>query len=103
MGTMHSKLQLLKYPGYLRVVIPSGNLVSYDWGETGVMESIVFLIDLPRIEDLSATIPNPNKSTLFQEELCYFLRAQGLDEALIRSLSNYDFSATERYRFVHSM
>lgn len=39
-GSMHSKLQLLKYPDYLRVVVPTGNLVSYDWGETGVMENV---------------------------------------------------------------
>lgn len=29
-GSMHSKLQLLKFPGYLRIVIPTGNLVPYD-------------------------------------------------------------------------
>jgi hypothetical protein len=39
-GAMHSKLQLLKYPDYLRVVVPSANLVPYDWGETGVMENV---------------------------------------------------------------
>ncbi|KAK7746052.1 hypothetical protein SLS62_009577 [Diatrype stigma] len=97
---------LLKYSsGYLRVVIPSGNLVPYDWGETGVMENSVFIIDLPRKEDEDPGVTNhhPNESTLFKEELCYFLQAQGLDDSLIKSLSHYDFSATERYRFVHSM
>ncbi|KAF5000414.1 hypothetical protein FGRMN_1745 [Fusarium graminum] len=39
-GAMHSKLQLLKYPDYLRVVVPTANLVPYDWGETGVMENV---------------------------------------------------------------
>lgn len=39
-GAMHSKLQLLKYPDHLRVVTPTGNLVSYDWGESGVMENV---------------------------------------------------------------
>lgn len=39
-GCMHSKLQLLKYPSYLRIVVPTGNLVPYDWGETGVMENV---------------------------------------------------------------
>lgn len=39
-GAMHSKLQLLKYPSRLRVVIPTGNLMPYDWGETGVMENV---------------------------------------------------------------
>lgn len=37
---MHSKLMLLFYPLYLRVVVPSANLVPYDWGETGVMENV---------------------------------------------------------------
>lgn len=41
---MHSKLQLLKYPNYLRIVIPTGNMVSYDWGETGVMENVSALL-----------------------------------------------------------
>jgi hypothetical protein len=39
-GSMHSKLQLLKYEGYLRIVVPSGNLVPYDWGEAGVLENV---------------------------------------------------------------
>lgn len=39
-GCMHSKLQLLKYPNYIRIVVPTGNLVPYDWGETGVMENV---------------------------------------------------------------
>lgn len=30
-GSMHSKLQLLKYSKSLRIVVPSGNLVPYDW------------------------------------------------------------------------
>lgn len=39
-GSMHSKLQLLKFPGYLRLVVPTGNMVPYDWGETGVLENV---------------------------------------------------------------
>lgn len=39
-GYMHSKLQLLKFPGYLRIVVPTGNLVPYDWGETGTLENV---------------------------------------------------------------
>jgi hypothetical protein len=41
---MHSKLQLLKYPDHLRIVVPTGNLVAYDWGETGVMENVGALL-----------------------------------------------------------
>ena len=103
MGNMHSKLQLLKYPQSLRIAVPSGNLVPYDWGETGVMENTVFLIDLPRLEDSATPEASSNASTLFKEELIYFLRAQGLDDSLVKSLDNYDFSATARYGFIHSM
>lgn len=42
-GSMHSKLQLLKFPNYIRVAVPTGNLVPYDWGETGVMENVSVL------------------------------------------------------------
>lgn len=41
-GAMHSKLQLLKYANSLRIAVPTGNLVSYDWGETGIMENVSF-------------------------------------------------------------
>ena len=34
---MHSKLMLLSHPDHLRVAVPTANLVSYDWGETGTV------------------------------------------------------------------
>lgn len=38
---MHSKLMLLCHPTYLRIVVPSANLVPYDWGEQGgIMENV---------------------------------------------------------------
>ncbi|KAL2022295.1 hypothetical protein VTK56DRAFT_5693 [Thermocarpiscus australiensis] len=101
MGSMHSKLQLLKYETYMRIVIPTGNLMSYDWGETGTMENMVFIIDLPKFHD--AAQRDAQQLTPFGEELSYFLRAQGLDEKLVSSLDNYDFSQTSRYSFVHTI
>ncbi|KAK2024387.1 ubiquitin interaction domain-containing protein [Colletotrichum zoysiae] len=100
-GYMHSKLQILKYEGYLRIVIPSGNLVPYDWGETGVLENMVFLIDLPKLENRQQAAPPAE--TLFGTELRRFLRALGLDEKLVKSLDSYDFTETRRYGFVHSI
>ncbi|KAG7133588.1 Tyrosyl-DNA phosphodiesterase 1 like protein [Verticillium longisporum] len=103
-GCMHSKLQLLNY---LRIVVPSGNLVPYDWGETGVLENMVFLIDLPRIVqapgDAAAIRGNDDAGVSFGTELRRFLRAQGLDESLVKSLDNFDFTETERYRFIHTI
>ncbi|KAF2965773.1 hypothetical protein GQX73_g7803 [Xylaria multiplex] len=116
-GSMHSKLQLLKFPKYLRLVIPTGNLVPYDWGETGVMENMVFLIDLPIAKD------SANRLNAFGQELCYFLKESGLEKGLIDSLlkpgrlydaepdvsinmflcTQYDFSETNQYRFIHTI
>ncbi|KAL1844048.1 hypothetical protein VTJ49DRAFT_5799 [Mycothermus thermophilus] len=100
--TMHSKLMLLKFDKYIRIVVPTGNLVSYDWGETGDMENMVFIIDLPKIQD-SAEATQGQKLTPFAEELFYFLGEQGLDDRLVASLRRYDFSETSRYHFVHTI
>lgn len=62
---------------------------------------MVFLIDLPRIED--AVKRSVNVLTPFGEDLSYFLTAQGVDEKMIQSLRNYDFSETLRYGFVHTI
>ena len=70
---MHSKLMLLSHPAYLRVVVPTANLTSYDWGEDGVMENSVFLVDLPRLPDGQTT--EIADMTLFGRELIFFLQA----------------------------
>lgn len=38
---MHSKLMLLSHPHHLRVAVPTANLVSYDWGETGIVRHFI--------------------------------------------------------------
>jgi len=62
---------------------------------------MVFLVDLPRVDEDSRR--EANQLTDFGEDLCYFLTAQGLDEKLVASLRNYDFSETKRLGFVHTM
>lgn len=98
---MHSKLMLLAHPSYLRVAVPTANLVPYDWGESGVMENTVFLIDLPRH-------PKGHKApaedlTFFCKELIYFCEAMGLQPEIVNSLYDFDFSATKDIAFVHTI
>ncbi|EZF26026.1 hypothetical protein H112_01832 [Trichophyton rubrum D6] len=96
---MHSKLMLLFHANHLRIVIPSANLDPYDWGEKGgVMENMLFLIDLPR--KANETV---NDTTPFRDELVYFLRASTLNEKIIDKMLQYDFSKTAKYAFVHSI
>lgn len=57
-GAMHSKLQLLKYPEYLRIVIPTGNLVPYDWGEPGAMENVSSLMRQRNHDESANQIPD---------------------------------------------
>ena len=98
---MHSKLMLLFHPHKLRIAIPTANLLDFDWGETGVMENSVFMIDLPRL-------PEGGKGqlfelTLFGKELLYFLEQKGLDEDVRSGVLNFDFTATQDMRFVHTV
>ncbi|KAI5205069.1 phospholipase D/nuclease [Aureobasidium subglaciale] len=98
---MHSKLMLLFHPHKLRVVVPSANLTSYDWGETGVMENSVFLIDLPRLGT-----PITNSEIMlpqFGHELLFFLEKMGCDEDIRKGVSNFDFGKTKHLAFVHSV
>ncbi|CAD6568535.1 MAG: hypothetical protein ASARMPRED_001852 [Alectoria sarmentosa] len=98
---MHSKLMLLSHPTHLRVAVPTANLVSYDWGETGIMENMVFLIDVPRLpKGQRATAED---MTFFATELIYFLEAMGLEQTIIDSMYNFDFTKTKDLAFVHNI
>ncbi|GAB7354196.1 hypothetical protein MBLNU459_g4747t1 [Dothideomycetes sp. NU459] len=99
---MHSKLMLLFHPQKLRIAVPSANLVKYDWGETGEMENSVFIIDLPRWEEGRGREAK-HDTTSFGRELMRFLEKQGLDEDVKQGLLDFDFAATRRYSFVHSI
>ena len=96
---MHSKLMLLSHKNYLRIVVPTANLVSYDWGETGTMENMCFIIDLPRLPETEQV----EKLTFFGEELVYFLNAQRLEKSIVNSLYKFDFSNTRNIAFIHTI
>nr|POF13893.1 tyrosyl-dna phosphodiesterase 1 [Quercus suber] len=98
---MHSKLMLLFHPKKLRIAIPTANLLNFDWGETGLMENSVFMIDLPRFSDGQKTASNDLSA--FARELLYFLDKQGLDQDVRDGVANFDFSATRDLRFIHTV
>jgi hypothetical protein len=59
---------------------------------------MVFLLDLPRLANSIQHRP-----TGFSTDLTRFLRAAGVDDRMVESLSNYDFSNTEGLAFVCTM
>ncbi|TLD27933.1 phospholipase D/nuclease [Venturia nashicola] len=96
---MHSKLMLLFYEESLRIVIPTANLMRYDWGETGIMENSAFIVDLPRRKDGTSS---QDGLTFFGKELMYFLEKQGVQENARHGVLKFDFSDTKHLAFVHS-
>lgn len=98
---MHSKLMLLSHETHLRVVVPTANLVPYDWGETGLMENTIFIIDLPRLPNWQTT--EESHMTDFGKDLIYFLKAMSLDKTIIESISSFDLAATKGLAFVHTI
>jgi len=99
---MHSKLMLLFHPHKLRVAIPSANLMSYDWGESGIMENSVFIIDLPRLASEEDFRP-VSELTSFAKELMYFVERQGLRQNVKDGLLKHDWSGTRGIAFVHTV
>lgn len=59
---------------------------------------MVFLLDVPRLANSTSHAP-----TRFSTQLDYFLRASAIDEKMVDSLRNYDFSATASLGLVYSM
>ena len=65
------------------------------------MENMVFLIDLPRLSEGQRT--TTEDMTFFGRELIYFLEAMGLEQSIIDSMHNFDFTATRHLAFVHNI
>ena len=65
------------------------------------MENMVFLIDLPRLTEGRRTAKE--EITLFGRELINFAKAMGLEQSIIDSMYNFDFTATKDYAFVHNI
>ncbi|KAF8472513.1 tyrosyl-DNA phosphodiesterase-domain-containing protein [Kalaharituber pfeilii] len=100
---MHSKLMLLFHEKYLRVVVPSANLVKYDWGGmNGIMENTVFLIDLPRIPRSEPQVES-SEFTFFAKELIYFCQKSGFPDNILEALHRVDYSKTSHLAFIHSI
>jgi hypothetical protein len=106
---MHSKLMLLFYEGEegstlgrerCRIVVPTANLVPFDWGVGSIMENMLWLIDLPV---LPADEGGHGHETEFKASLLRFLRAQTIPDAVLTKLNRFDFSDTKGVRFVHTV
>jgi hypothetical protein len=106
---MHSKLMLLFYEGEegstlgrerCRIVVPTANLVPFDWGVGSVMENMLWVIDLPV---LGSGEGGHGHETEFKASLLRFLRAQTVPDAVLTKLNRFDFSNTKDVRFVHTV
>jgi hypothetical protein len=113
---MHSKLMILFYKdkdgqgSRCRIVIPTANLVAFDWGVGGIMENTIWLIDLPPKSSASVSNNTDGLEGLdirtepqFQTSLKEFLKAQTVPGDVLLKLDQFDFSRTVRLGFVHTI
>jgi hypothetical protein len=100
-GCQHSKLMLLFFVDHVRIVVPSANLVDFDWGETGTMENSAFIIDLPRRGDAESKQIFEDLPP-FGRSLQHFLKNQEVAIDVRNGLLGFDYSATKRLAFVHT-
>lgn len=59
------------------------------------------MIDLPRLQDNQKT--TLDEITPFGRELRHFLMAMELEQVVVDSILNFDFSRTAHLAFIHSM
>ena len=97
---MHSKLMLLFYPERCRVVVPTANLMGFDWGVGSTMENMAWIIDLPLLDN---GVNSNETKTEFEVSIRAFLRAQGIPHNVMAKLDLYDFKNTQDVRFVHTI
>lgn len=110
---MHSKISILFYeqhlddqkfergPNRCRIIIPSANLVPWDYGVGSVMENTLFVIDLPPKESLASTRDHDGSD--FKNNLVQFLRTTSTPMDVVKRLDGFDFAATATYGFVHTV
>ncbi|KAF2759129.1 phospholipase D/nuclease [Pseudovirgaria hyperparasitica] len=99
-SSMHCKFIILFHGTHVRIVIPTANLMKYDWGETGAMENLVFMIDLPRLQSQQT---NEEALPPFGQEFLYFLRRLGIDNDICQKLLKFDFTETKKFGFTHTV
>ncbi|KNE69113.1 hypothetical protein AMAG_13973 [Allomyces macrogynus ATCC 38327] len=91
-GVMHVKLCLFVYRTFVRMVVASANLISYDW--TG-MENICFVQDFPKRAPTTAaagTTPTPPPLSEWFTSLSSILGDLQVPESVYRFLQGYDAS-----------
>ena len=84
---MHIKLFLLWYKDYLRVALPSANLMSFDWD---TIENIVWFQDFPK---LGHSLENKKREedAPFYNDLIQILSDMQVPRQILEALKGYDF------------
>lgn len=87
-GSSHSKILVLVYPTFLRVVITSCNMMDVD---TEINDNHWYIHDLPKLPSRSG-----QKTTGFEADLLSHLRALGTPEEFVSSIEGiYDYSGVK--------
>ncbi|CAO3610965.1 unnamed protein product [Cunninghamella echinulata] len=88
-GVFHPKLMLLFHSQYLRVVIGSANMESYDYNE---LENVVFIQDFPELtKGSNETMPR------FANDICDLLDKMQIPGSVKDELKKYDFSKAKAH------
>jgi tyrosyl-DNA phosphodiesterase-1 len=81
-GCMHTKLIIFWFPDWIRIAIPSANLLDFDY-ET--IENVIFVQDFPKVS-------GKHDKSHFILELEAALRDLGVNEVELNQLEGYDYS-----------
>ncbi|KAM0749822.1 phospholipase D/nuclease [Meredithblackwellia eburnea MCA 4105] len=102
-GAMHTKLTILYYHDFCRVVIPTANQVDYDWDR---IDNAMYIQDFPlrfkAEEDKVSPLHNPTH-TNFSRDLLKALKSHSVPKKFAAGFSMYDFSSSADVQLVVSI
>ncbi|KAF9108973.1 hypothetical protein BGX27_008175 [Mortierella sp. AM989] len=89
MGTFHTKLMMLFYPTFCRVVVTSANLVPHDW------EQLVNTVYVQDFAMLPAAVQTPEQLGDFGSTLYNYLKVMTLPDKILSVIKAVDFSTAK--------
>ncbi|KAL8279939.1 hypothetical protein RQP46_007789 [Phenoliferia psychrophenolica] len=102
-GSMHTKAIVLCYKKFMRVVIPSANMIDFDWER---IDNVLYIQDFPlrapSTSDVGTTPANNPTHTRFSKDFLKALKKLAVPPKFLVPFRDFDFSKSDEVQLVVS-
>ncbi|GAA5879346.1 hypothetical protein JCM16303_003171 [Sporobolomyces ruberrimus] len=101
-GCMHTKLLVFFHETFCRIVIPTANMIEYDWSQ---IDNAFYVQDFPLLDETpkeeNSPFENPSL-TQFSKNFIQVVTKLGASKGFLKYFKPYDYSKSDQVRLVHS-